>query len=124
MEGFRKSTLVPGMVALNLGTTPGFPSERHDTTYQIVDDISSTHRAHSLKLGINYFHNHSFGFNDNNFRGILTFDGSRGGTSLTTDGGVAGLVDLLSGEPAIGAGSSINKGATRYDLSQNIFSAY
>ena len=109
---------------VNLGTTPGFPSERHDATYQFVDDISSTHRAHSLKLGINYFHNHSFGFNDNDFRGILTFDGSRGGTSLTTDGGVAGLVDLLSGEPAIGAGSSINKGATRYDLSQNIFSAY
>jgi Carboxypeptidase regulatory-like domain/TonB dependent receptor/TonB-dependent Receptor Plug Domain len=109
---------------VNLGTTPSFPSERHDTTYQIVDDISSTHRAHSLKLGINYFHNHSFGFNDNNFRGILTFDGSRGGNSLTTDGGVAGLVDLLSGEPASGPGSTINEGATRYDLSQNIFSAY
>lgn len=108
---------------VNLGTSQGFPSERHDTTYQFVDDVSYTTGPHSLKFGFSYFRNHSFGFNDNNFRGFLTFDGSQLGSSLSTDGGVAGLVDLLAGLPTPGL-TSINRGSTRYDLSQNIFSMY
>jgi len=117
---------------VNLGTSPGFPSERHDTTYQIVDDVSSTVGPHSLKFGVAYFRNHSFGFNDNNFRGTLTFDGSQLGNTLLPQapnspddgqGGVRGLIDLLAGLPTPGL-TSINRGATRYDLSQNIFSAY
>jgi hypothetical protein len=39
---------------VNLGTTPGFPSERHDTTYQIVDDISSR-RLSATKLAATRF---------------------------------------------------------------------
>jgi len=109
---------------VNLGTSPGFPSERHDTTFQIVDDVSNTRGPHNLKFGISYFHNHSFGFNDNNFRGLITFDGSQLGNSLTSDGGTAGLVDLLAGLPAAQGLTSINRGGTRYDLSQNIFSLY
>lgn len=108
---------------VNLGTSPGFPSERQDTTYQFVDDVSFTRGAHSLKFGVSYFRNHSFGFNDNNFRGSLTFDGSQLGDSLTSNGGTAGLVDLLAGLPTPGL-TTINRGATRYDLSQNIFSTY
>jgi hypothetical protein len=108
---------------VNLGTTPGFPSERHDTTFQFVDDVSSTIGPHSVKFGASYFRNHSFGFNNNNFRGLLTFDGSQLGDSLTPDGGVAGLVDLLAGLPTPGL-TSINRGNTRFDLSQQIFSAY
>lgn len=119
---------------VNLGTTQGFPAERHDTTYQVVDDVSYTKGAHSLKVGISYFRNHSFGFNNNNFRGFLTFDGSQLGTTLLPLpvppapqddglGGVRGLVDLLGGLPTPGL-TSINRGGTRFDLTQNIFSAY
>lgn len=122
---------------VNLGTALGFPSERHDTTYQLADDVSYTAGKHSLKFGVNYFHNHVFGFNDNQFRGLVSFDGSQLGLSLVEDDlevapdqaaidqllRVASLIDLLGGLPSPGV-TAINRGGTRYDVSQNIFSAY
>lgn len=113
----------------NLGTTTGFPGQRFDTTVQVADDVSYTLALHSLKFGFNFFHNKIFGFNDNNFRGILSFDGSQVASLLpatTTPAltpALAGLVDLLAGRPDP-SNSNINRGGTRFDVTQNIFSLY
>jgi hypothetical protein len=107
---------------VNLGSGRS-PRKRTGLTFQVADDFSLTHGLHSLKFGFNGFRNVDYGFNDNRFRGILTFNGSQLGSSLTTDGGVAGLVDLLAGLPTP-ARTTINRGTTRWDLEQTIVSLY
>jgi hypothetical protein len=107
---------------VNLGSGRS-PRKRTGLTFQLADDFSLTHGRHSLKFGFNGFRNVDYGFNDNRFRGIITFNGSQLGSSLTTDGGVAGLVDLLAGLPTP-ARTFINRGSTRWDLEQTIVSLY
>lgn len=107
---------------VNLGSGRS-PRKRTGLTFQLADDFSLSHGRHSLKFGANGFRNVDYGFNDNRFRGILTFNGSQLGSSLTKDGGVAGLVDLLAGLPTP-ARTFINRGITRWDLEQTIVSLY
>ena len=110
----------------NLGTSfTSAPVSRDDTTYQAVDDVSAIVGKHSLKFGASYFHNHVGGYNDNNFRGLLTFDGTQLGPVLPagTSTPIASLVDLLAGLPDP-ASSNINRGSTVFDVTQNIFSLY
>ena len=71
---------------VNLGSGRS-PRKRTGLTFQIADDFSLTHGMHSLKFGFNGFRNVDYGFNDNRFRGILSFNGSQLGNSLTKDGG-------------------------------------
>jgi hypothetical protein len=109
---------------VNLGSGKS-PRKRSGLTYQIADDFSLTHGAHNLKFGFNGFRNVDYGFNDNRFRGILTFNGTQLGTQdlATTNGGVQGLIDLIAGLPTPGS-SNINRGQTRWDITQNIISLY
>jgi hypothetical protein len=107
---------------VNLGNGRS-PRGRTGLTFQLTNDLSVTRGLHSLKFGVNWFQNVVYGFNDNRFRGILAFNGTQLGSSLTTDGGLAGLIDLLAGLPAPG-NSFINRGSTRWDITQNIISLY
>ena len=67
----------------------------------MADDVSWTHGSHSFNFGFNYFHNYS-NYTVVGSRGLFSFDGSQLGETLTPDGGLAGLVDLLAGMPAPG----------------------
>lgn len=108
----------------NLGLQYG-AGGRVATSYQVADDVSLTHGAHALKFGFNFLHNYS-DYTIAGSRGIITFDGSQLGDSLTTDGGLAGLIDLIAGEPA--AGSSLTNitrvGTDRANIDQDVISGY
>jgi Carboxypeptidase regulatory-like domain len=121
-----------GLPEIDVGVGPGkfvnlgsgrSPRGRTGITFQVTDDLSLTRGLHSLKFGATWFRNVVYGFNDNRFRGILVFNGTQLGSSLTTDGGLAGLIDLLAGLPAPG-NTFINRGSTRWDITQNIISLY
>ncbi|MGH9725810.1 MAG: TonB-dependent receptor domain-containing protein, partial [Candidatus Acidiferrales bacterium] len=90
-----------------------------------ADDFSWTRGAHALKFGFNFLHNYS-DYTIAGSRGIITFDGSQLGNSLTTDGGMAGLIDLIAGMPA--AGSSLTNitrvGTARANIDQDVISGY
>lgn len=102
----------------NLGYQNG-AGGRVATTFQIADDISWTHGSHSLNFGFNYFHNYS-DYTVVGSRGLFSFDGSQLGDTLTADGGLAGLVDLLAGLPTPG-NTFINRvGSNRANIYQNI----
>ncbi|MGH9698536.1 MAG: TonB-dependent receptor domain-containing protein [Candidatus Acidiferrales bacterium] len=108
----------------NLGLQYG-AGGRVATSYQIADDFSWTRGAHALKFGFNFLHNYS-DYTIAGSRGIITFDGSQLGNSLTTDGGMAGLIDLIAGMPA--AGSSLTNitrvGTARANIDQDVISGY
>jgi hypothetical protein len=106
----------------NLGLQYG-AGGRVATTFQVADDMNFTHGGHAFKLGFNYFHNYS-DYTLAGSRGLFSFDGSQLGDTLTTDGGLAGLVDLLAGLPTPG-NTFINRvGSDRANIYQNITSFY
>ncbi len=109
----------------NLGLQYG-AGGRVATTFQVADDFNITHGSHAWKFGFNFFHNYS-DYTLAGSRGIFTFDGSQLGNSLSpSNGGVAGLVDLLAGLPAPGSGlTQITRvGSDRANIYQNIPSFY
>jgi Carboxypeptidase regulatory-like domain len=117
----------------NLGLQYG-AGGRVATTFQVADDFSYTHGAHALKFGFNFFHDYS-NYTIVGSRGLFTFDGSQLGTGLVTSltaagqtfnnpDGVAGLIDLLAGQPSPG-NTFINRvGSGRANIYQNITSFY
>ena len=108
----------------NLGTNPSYPRGRTSETFQVNDDATHTHGKHNVQVGFDWEFNKVFGFNDSNFRGILTFDGSQEGNALAGEPGrVADLVDLLAGLPDPNS-TNIARGATRFDLHQNVMGLY
>jgi len=106
----------------NLGLQYG-AGGRVATTFQVADDFNLTHGSHALKLGFNYFHNYS-DYTVVGSRGLFSFDGSQLGDTLTTDGGLAGLVDLLAGLPTPGNTFITRVGSDRANIYQNIPSFY
>ena len=143
----RDASVDPGSIGLNTGVGPesfGIPEfdiggsasnrfanlglqygagGRVATTFQVADDFSVTHGLHALKLGFNYFHNYS-DYTLAGSRGLFSFDGSQLGDTLTSDGGLAGLIDLLAGLPTPG-NTFINRvGSDRANIYQNITSFY
>lgn len=102
----------------NLGLQYG-AGGRVATTFQVSDDISLTHGSHLLGFGFNYFHNYS-DYTVVGGRGLFSFDGSQLGDTLTADGGLAGLVDLLAGLPAPGITFINRVGSNRANIYQNI----
>lgn len=110
----------------NLGINPSWPRARTSETFQWNDDAAFNRGKHSLQFGANWELNKVFGFNDNNFRGKLTFDGTQLGDTLAGAGGpgpVADLVDLLAGLPNP-ARTNISRGSTRFDMHQNVVGLY
>lgn len=109
----------------NLGINPSWPRARTSETFQWNDDTAFNRGKHSFQLGANWELNKVFGFNDDNFRGTLTFDGTQEGNSLLPEGpvAVADLVDLLAGLPDP-AETSISRGSTRFDMHQNVVGLY
>ncbi|MFZ0737378.1 MAG: TonB-dependent receptor [Candidatus Acidiferrales bacterium] len=132
-----------GMPEIDLGdtATDGFSNlglqngagGRIATSYQIAEEFDWTHGAHAFKFGFNFLHNYS-DYTVVGSRGIFSFTGSQLGdpppTSglpvLTTDGGLAALVDLIAGLPTPGSGlTDITRvGAGRANINQNIISGY
>jgi hypothetical protein len=106
----------------NLGLQYG-AGGRVATTFQVADDFNLTRGSHALKLGFNYFHNYS-DYTVVGGRGLFSFDGSQLGDTLTTDGGLAGLVDLLAGLPTPGNTFITRVGSDRANIYQNIPSFY
>ena len=82
----------------NLGLQNG-AGGRVATSYQIANDVSWTRGSHAFKFGFNFLHNYS-DYTVVGSRGLFTFDGSQLGNTLTSDGGLAGLIDLIAGLPA------------------------
>ena len=108
----------------NLGLQYG-AGGRVATSYQIADEVSWTRGLHAWKFGFNFLHNYS-DYTLAGSRGIFTFNGSQLGNSLTPDGGLAALVDLIAGLPAPGPGvtSIARDGSPRANIDQNIISGY
>ena len=108
----------------NLGLQGG-AGGRVATSYQIADDVTLTRGAHALKFGFNLLHDY-VDYTVVGSRGLFTFDGSQLGDTLTTDGGLAGLIDLIAGLPAPGFNvTDINRvGNNRANVSQNVISGY
>src|SRR5271166_3108942 len=109
----------------NLGLQYG-AGGRIATSYQIADEVNWTRGAHAWKFGFNFLHNYS-DYTLAGGRGIFSFDGSQLGNSLgITDGGLAGLVDLIAGRPAQGSGlTQITRvGSDRANIDQSIISGF
>ena len=108
----------------NLGLQYG-AGGRVATSYQIADEANWTHGAHAWKFGFNFLHNYS-NYTLAGGRGIFSFTGSQLGNSLTSDGGLAGLIDLIAGRPAPGSGlTQITRvGSPRANIDQNIISGF
>jgi len=108
----------------NLGLQYG-AGGRVATSYQIADEVNWTRGAHAWKFGFNFLHNYS-DYTLAGGRGIFSFTGSQLGNSLTSDGGLAGLVDLIAGLPTPGSGlTQITRvGTDRANIDQNIISGF
>jgi hypothetical protein len=108
----------------NLGLQYG-AGGRVATSYQIADEVNWTRGAHAWKFGFNFLHNYS-DYTLAGGRGIFSFTGSQLGNSLTSDGGLAGLVDLIAGLPTPGSGlTQITRvGSSRANIDQNIISGF
>jgi hypothetical protein len=107
----------------NLGTDTSYPRGRTSETFELNDDAVFNRGKHNFQAGFSWLSNKAWGLNDNNLRGLLSFDGTQLGNSLTADQPTADLVDLLAGL-ADPASTSINRGSTRIDLSQNVVGIY
>jgi Carboxypeptidase regulatory-like domain len=107
----------------NLGTNTSYPRGRTSETFELNDDVVWNRGKHNFTFGFNWEANKAWGLNDNNLRGLLTFDGSQLGNSLTTDPQTAIVVDTLAGlvDPAA---TNINRGSTRFDINENVFGVY
>ena len=106
---------------VNLGKTAG-NGGRTSETIQAGDDVSFTHGRHALKFGANLYHNYLYGTTPGS-RGLFTFDGTQLGNTMTADGGLAGLIDLLAGLPKPGS-TTITRGDSGENVTQNLISAY
>ena len=115
----------------NLGINPSWPRARTSETFQWNDDAAFSRGKHSLQFGANWELNKVFGFNDDNFRGLFSFDGTYAQTPITNGGlgltgltpQVADLVDLLAGRPDPNS-TNISRGSTRFDIHQNVVGLY
>ncbi|MGA7905815.1 MAG: TonB-dependent receptor [Candidatus Sulfotelmatobacter sp.] len=108
----------------NLGLQYG-AGGRVATSYQIADGVNWTRGAHAWKFGFNFLHNYS-DYTRAGSRGIFTFNGSQLGDSLTSDGGLAALVDLIAGLPSPGTTlTNISRvGSSRVNIDQNVISGF
>jgi Carboxypeptidase regulatory-like domain/TonB dependent receptor len=108
----------------NLGLQYG-AGGRVATSYQIADEVSWTRGAHAWKFGFNFLHNYS-DYTLAGGRGIFSFTGSQLGSSLTSDGSIASLVDLIAGFPTPGSPKTqiTRVGSPRANIDQNIISGF
>jgi hypothetical protein len=119
----------------NLGLQYG-AGGRVATSFQVADDFNFTHGRHAFKFGVNYLHDYS-DYTIVGSRGLFTFDGSQLGTQLVTSlstgpgaipfvnpQGVAGLIDLLGGQPSPGNTFITRVGSNRANIYQNLTSGY
>jgi len=108
----------------NLGLQYG-AGGRVATSFQVADDFNWTRGLHAFKFGFNYLHDYS-DYTLAGSRGIFTFNGSQLGNSLTADGGLASLVDLIAGLPTPGPGlTQISRvGSGRANINQTVISGF
>ena len=121
-----------GIPEIDIGSGPGRFSNlglqygvggRVATTYQVADDVDLTRGGHAMRFGLNVLHNYS-NYTTSGSRGLFTFDGSQLGDSLTTDGGLAGLTDLLAGLPTPGNTFISRVLSDRSNIAQNVVSFF
>jgi hypothetical protein len=112
-SGLPEIDIAPGEYE-NLGAPSSLPRGRASNVYDFSDLIAWTRGVHQWKFGGSITLIQENAFTDTGMRGRLVFDGSELGDQLTSDFGIASVVDLLAGLPAPGVTTIARGDAQRY----------
>jgi len=121
-SGLPEIDIAPGEYE-NLGAPSSLPRGRASDVYDFSDGIGWTRGAHQWKFGGSITLLQENAFTDTGMRGRLVFDGSQLGDQLTSDFGIASLVDLLAGLPVPGV-TTIARGDSQRYLRQHRWTAF
>ncbi|MGH9465914.1 MAG: hypothetical protein ACRD1Y_01035, partial [Terriglobales bacterium] len=111
--GMPEIDIAPGYYE-SLGTTPSLPRGRVSDVYDFAAQAQHVAGAQQWSFGGEWTAVQENAYTDNGFRGLLVFNGSQLGNSLSPNFGVASLVDLLAGLPAPGATAIARGNSQRY----------
>ena len=120
--GLPEIDIAPGEYE-NLGAPSSLPRGRVSNVYDFSDLIAWNHGAHQWKFGGGLTLLQENAFTDTGMRGRLVFDGSQLGDQLSSNFGIASLVDLLAGLPSPGVTTIARGDAQRY-LRQHRWAAF
>jgi hypothetical protein len=120
--GLPEIDIAPGQYE-NLGAPSSLPRGRVSNVYDFSDLVAWNRGAHQWKFGGGLTLLQENAFTDTGMRGRLVFDGSQLGDELSTDFGIASLVDLLAGLPAPGV-TTIARGDSQRYLRQRRWAAF
>jgi len=120
--GLPEIDIAPGEYE-NLGAPSSLPRGRVSNVYDLSDHIAWTRGAHQWEFGGSITLLQENAFTDTGMRGRLVFDGSQLGDQLTSDFGIASLVDLLAGLPAPSV-TTIARGDSQRYLRQHRWAAF
>jgi hypothetical protein len=121
-SGLPEIDIAPGEYE-NLGAPSSLPRGRASNVYDFSDLIAWTRGAHQLQFGGSITLLQENAFTDTGMRGRLVFDGSQLGDQLSTNFGIASLVDLLAGLPAPGV-TTIARGDSQRYLRQHRWAGF
>lgn len=111
--GLPEIDIAPGEYE-NLGAPLSLPRGRASNVYDFSDGIVWNRGTHQWQFGGNFTLLQENAFTDTGMRGRLVFDGSQLGDQLTSDFGIASLIDLLAGRPAPGVTTIARGDSQRY----------
>jgi hypothetical protein len=120
--GLPEIDIAPGEYE-NLGAPSSLPRGRVSNVYDFSDLVAWNHGAHQWKFGGGTTLLQENAFTDTGMRGRLVFDGSQLGDQLSSNFGIASLVDLLAGLPSPGV-TTIARGDSQRYLRQHRWAAF
>ncbi|TAN21294.1 MAG: hypothetical protein EPN33_11750 [Acidobacteria bacterium] len=112
-SGLPEIDIAPGFYE-NLGASTGLPRGRVSDVYDFAASAQHLAGGQQWSFGGEYTAIQENAFVDNGFRGLLVFNGSQLGDTLSQNFGTASLVDLLAGLPAPGATAIARGNGQRY----------
>jgi len=121
-SGLPEIDIAPGEYE-NLGAPSSLPRGRASNVYDFSDLVAWSRGAHQWKFGGSLTLLQENAFTDTGMRGRLVFDGSQLGDQLSSNFGIASLVDLLAGLPAPGV-TTIARGDSQRYLRQHRWAAF
>jgi len=111
--GLPEIDIAPGEYE-NLGAPSSLPRGRASNVYDFSDLVAWNRGAHQWRFGGSLTLLQENAFTDTGMRGRMVFDGSQLGDQLSSDFGIASLVDLLAGLPSPGVTTIARGDAQRY----------